>query len=68
MTPTLREVCKRHGSWQEIIVGEMKLPTDMPQHIQALWTRNKKRAENNGVELSAEDFARMFLDQNFDIG
>ena len=68
MTPKLRGVYKRQGSWQEIVAGEMELPADLPQHIQALWARNKQRAENSGVELPAEDFARMFVDQNFDIG
>ncbi|MBX9654852.1 hypothetical protein K2Y11_14670 [bacterium] len=64
MTPRLRDLYKRQGSWQEIIAGEMDLPADFPQHIKALWSQNKQRAENSGVELSAEDFARMFVDHN----
>lgn len=68
MTPKLREVYNRQGSWQEIVAGEMELLPDLPQHIQALWTRNKQRVENSGVELPAEEFARMLVDQNFDIG
>ena len=68
MTPKLREVYKRQGSWQEIVAREMELPPDLPQHIRALWTRNKQRAENSGVELTAEEFARMFVDENLDIG
>jgi hypothetical protein len=68
MTPKLREVYKRQGSWQEMIAGEMRLPIDVPRYIQALEARNKQRAENSGVEPSAEDLARMSVDQNFDIG
>lgn len=68
MTPKLREVYKRQGSWQEIVAGEMELPADLPKRIQALWVQNKLRAENSAVEFPAEDFARMFVDDNFDIG
>jgi len=68
MTPKLREVYKRQGSWQEIVAGEMEFPPDLPQHIRSLWIENSQRAQNSSVELPAEDFARMFVDQNFDVG
>src|SRR3974390_2361459 len=64
MTPKLRDLYKRQGSWQEIIAGEMDLPADLPQHIKALWSENKQRAENSGMELPAEEFARSFVDIN----
>jgi hypothetical protein len=68
MTPKLREVYKRQGSWQDIVAGEMEFPPDLPQHIKAVWMENRKRAENSNVDLLPEDFARMFVDQNFDVG
>jgi hypothetical protein len=68
MTPKLRDVYRRQGSWQEIIAAEMEFPADLPQHIEALWIENKQRAKDSGVELPAEDFARMFVDDNSDSG
>jgi hypothetical protein len=65
MTPKLRETFSRQGSWQEIVAGEMEFPPDLPQQINALWVQNQQRAKNANVDLPAEDFARMFVDQNF---
>lgn len=68
ITPKLREVYRRLGSWQEIVAGEMELPAELPQHIRDLWKRNKQHAESSGMDISAEEFARKFVDQNLCIG
>ena len=68
MTPKLREVYKRQGTWQEIVAGEMEFPSDLPQHIRAVWLENRIRAENSDLDLLPEDFARRFVDQNFEFG
>jgi hypothetical protein len=64
LTPKLRELYNRQGSWQEIIACEMQLPPDLPAHIKSVWSENKRRAENSGAQLAPEDFARLFVDDN----
>ena len=36
MTPKLRQVYNRRGSWQEIVIGEMEFPPDLPQYIKSV--------------------------------
>jgi hypothetical protein len=64
MTPKLRGVYNLQGTWHEIIAGQMELPADFPVQINALWNKNKQRAGSMGVELSAENFAQKFVDDN----
>jgi len=42
----------------------MAFPESMPDAIRGMWTRNQQIAAQNGVTLSAEEFAVMFVDSN----
>lgn len=62
MTPKLQSVYGVEGKWHEIISRVMDLPNNLPEKIRELW-RRKKNIENN-LELTAQEFAEMFVDQN----
>jgi hypothetical protein len=61
MTPKLREVYGRDGSWQDIVAGEMDFPANTPEHIKGLWVANLQRAQS----LNAVAFAQSVVDNNF---
>jgi hypothetical protein len=65
MQPELAQLYGREGTWDQIVVGEMQLPADLPDRIRAMWERNQNIAAEAGVTLSAQQFAEMFVDQNF---
>jgi hypothetical protein len=64
MEPQLGRVYGRVGTWMEIIASEMELPANMPELIAETWRRNQNVAKANGLELTAQQFAEMFVDQN----
>lgn len=64
MTPNLQQVYKTTGDWRAAISTAMAFPESMPDAIHGMWTRNQQIAAQNGVTLSAEEFAVMFVDSN----
>ena len=65
MAPKFAEIYDHAGEWHEIIAAAVRLPQDAPDQIRGLWEKNQAIARANGVELSAQQFAEMFVDQNF---
>ena len=65
MVPKLQEAYGKSGSWIEIISSVMDFPGNMPEFVREMWVRNQVIAEENKTTLSAEQFARIFVDQNF---
>lgn len=65
ITPKLRETFKKEGHWQQVVEAEMELPSTFPETIRAYWNRNKEIARTARVTLSSQQFAEMFVDQNF---
>ena len=65
MTPKLREIYGHSGEWPEIIAKSVGLPQEVSSNIRGMWERNQAIARANDVELSAQQFAEMFVDHNF---
>ena len=64
LAPKLSQLYGHQGAWHKIIEALMELPPDMPQMIRDMWARNRRRAEQAGVQLDAQQFAELFVDQN----
>ncbi len=64
LAPKLGVTYARVGTWDEILVAEMDLPAHLPALILQLWRRNQEIATAKGVQLSPQQFAEMFVDQN----
>jgi hypothetical protein len=64
MTPKLQELYRTAGDWREAVSKAMAFPDSMPEAIRAMWAKNRQIAVQNGVTLSAEEFAVMFVDSN----
>ena len=64
MTPKLQSIYGIQGDWQQIISAVMELPPNMPTLIRELWTKNTAIASENGVTLTPQHFAEMFVDKN----
>jgi hypothetical protein len=65
MTPKLREVYAHSGQWPEIIAATVNLPPQAGDAIKGMWDRNQQLAAENNITLSAQEFAEMFVDDNF---
>ena len=65
MQPKLAQIYGRQGTWDEIIAATMEMPPDMPSLIRQNWQHNQQIARDNGVILLPQQFAEMFVDQNF---
>jgi len=64
MTPKLRQIYGMGGTWREIIEKVMELPPNMPEEIRNLWAKNTDIAQTKNIQLSPQQFAEMFVDQN----
>jgi hypothetical protein len=53
------------GTWQQVIASHMGFPEDMPVKIQEIWIENQAIARKNRAALTPQEFAEMFVDENF---
>ena len=65
MQPKLTEIYGVQGSWDQIIAAIMEFPDNMHTLILQTWNQNQEIARANGMTLSGQQFAEMFVDQNF---
>ncbi len=65
MEPKLSQTFGTHGTWQEIIGKAMQFPPEMTNAIDDLWTSNQAIAAKAGQTLTPQQFAEMFVDENF---
>lgn len=65
ITPKLREIYGCSGEWQDIIAASVKLPQHASADIRSMWEKNQEIARINNVTLSPQQFAEMFVDENF---
>ncbi len=65
MTPKLQETYGKQGQWHEIIASIMDFPSNMPDLVNDMWHKNKAVSLDKGVQLTPQQFAEVFVDQNF---
>ncbi|RWC28207.1 hypothetical protein [Mesorhizobium sp.] len=65
MAPKLQSIYGGDGQWHDAIAKSMHMPEGMPAAIRDMWARNLKIAHDNNVTLTPQQFAEMFVDNNF---
>lgn len=65
MQPKLAQTFGVSGTWKEIIDQVMEFPAGMANAIEEMWKKNQGIASRSGAELTPQQFAEMFVDQNF---
>jgi hypothetical protein len=65
ITPNLAQIYSHNGTWVEIITTIMKFPPNMPTLINEMWEKNQAVAKRENLVLTPQQFAEMFVDQNF---
>lgn len=65
MGPKLQAIYGGDGSWDDAIARAVQMPDGMQQAIRDMWMRNLKIAHDNNVTLTPQQFAEMFVDNNF---
>ncbi|MBL9189435.1 MAG: hypothetical protein JNK23_18275 [Opitutaceae bacterium] len=53
------------GDWRSTLRGTLHLGDSLDESLRQMWATNQKRAQQAGVTLAPEEFARMVADQNF---
>ena len=65
MAPKLHTLYGGDGAWHEAIAASMQMPSNMPALIQGMWAKNQEIAHANQATLTPQQFAEIFVDQNF---
>jgi hypothetical protein len=65
MASKLAQTFGGDGSWQSAVAASIAMPAEMPDLIRGMWAKNSEIAATNGVELPAQQFAEIFVDNNF---
>ena len=63
--PKLQSIYGGDGQWHDAIAQAMHMPEGMPAAIRDMWARNLEIARVNNVTLTPQQFAEMFVDENF---
>jgi hypothetical protein len=64
MTPKLQETFKRSGTWEDIVLAELRFEPAVRVAIQELWEKNQSIARQNGASLTPLAFTEMFVANN----
>jgi hypothetical protein len=64
MASNLQAIYGGNGKWHEAVAAAIHMPADMPVAIRDMWAKNLEIAHANGVTLSPQMFAEMFVDEN----
>ena len=64
MAPKLAASLGREGTWQQIVAAQMQWGDGIEVAIRELWERNREVAREEGIELTADEFAMLFADAN----
>jgi len=65
MEPKLRSTYNVLGSWQEIVASQLELDAEFDSQIRAFWAAHLEHARASGVPVDPNEFAILFVDQNF---
>jgi len=64
MTPKLQATFKRTGTWEEIVMAELRFEPEVRTAIRDLWEKNQVIARQKGVSLTPQAFTEMFVAKN----
>ena len=64
MLPKLQATFKNNGTWQEIVIEQLKFGPDIRSEVNELWAKNQDIAKQNGATLEPIQFVIMFVDSN----
>lgn len=53
------------SDWRSTLRGTLHLSDSLDEALRKMWATNQQRAQQAGVTLTPEEFARMVVDQNF---
>ncbi|MES0199603.1 hypothetical protein [Mesorhizobium sp. M0011] len=65
MAPKLQSIYGGDGQWHDAVAQAMHMPEGMPAAIRDMWAKNLEIARVNNVTLTPQQFAKMFVDNNF---
>ncbi|WP_256753492.1 hypothetical protein [Mesorhizobium sp. Mes31] len=65
MAPKLQSLFGGDGQWHDAVAQSMHMPDGMPEAIRDMWAKNLKIARDNNMTLTPQQFAEMFVDNNF---
>jgi hypothetical protein len=68
MTPKLQETFKRPGTWEEIVMAELRFDPEIRAAIRGLWEKNQAIARQEGVSLTPLEFTELFVANNVTAG
>lgn len=63
--PKLQAIYGGDGRWDDAIAKALHMPDTMPEAIRDMWKKNLKIAQDKKVTLTPQQFAEMFVDNNF---
>ena len=64
ITPKLRQTFDHTGTWEEIIMDQLRFGPTIRSDIRNLWARNQEIARQNGLTLTPMQFTEMFVANN----
>lgn len=65
MEPKLTDVYRMNGTWLDIVSAQMDFPESLPAQIREIWEKNLASARARGAAIDPNEFAVVFVDQNF---
>jgi hypothetical protein len=65
MTPKLQSIYKAEGDWRDVLASAMHLEANTPVRIREVWAKNQEIARSRNATLAPQQFAEMFVDQNW---
>lgn len=65
IAPQLQSIYGGGGDWFGAVANAVQMTSDTPAIICQMWASNLKIAKATGTTLSPQEFAEMFVDENF---
>lgn len=67
MEPKLQSLYKSGGTWRQIVAEQMNFDESLNDQIRGFWKMYSSDALARGMPVDANQFAMLFVNQNFDI-
>ena len=65
MAPKLQAIYGGNGRWDDAVAKALHMPDTIPEAVHDMWKKNLKIAHDNNITLTPQQFAEMFVDNNF---